>query len=238
MIPEKYSDQRPPLQAHDENGPSTPPGSPPHDAYDSVSPIEGEGEAAFTGSRVSPPRGLSRKMLDSKLLVGQKRTMGAPPLGTKDNGKRMKPSAPEAKPRCSAPLSPQPQRPPPPRRNSSNAPPPPPPPKPVQAAQKTPQKPSAPKPAPPRRQNSNEESLEKKQTPQKVGTSKPVPWQSSEKASAAPSTPQQQELKNPAVKPNIKMPDGWSIVWSKSQKRWYFYNMISQKSVWEYDKIK
>lgn len=96
FVPEKFSNQRPPLHIGENGGPSTPPGSPPHDAYDSHSPVEGEGEAAFTGSgRSSPPRG-SRKGLDSKLIsLGQKRAaISAPPLDLGDE-KRRKLGTPE-----------------------------------------------------------------------------------------------------------------------------------------------
>ena len=226
VVPAKYADQRPPIQGSE--GPNTPPGSPPHSTYvDSHSPIEGEGEAAFTASsRPSPPRG-TKKMIDSKLL-GQKRKMDAPPLDAKE-GKQAKPQPPPSASQA---------RPPPPKRPSSSSSRPPPPPKPSQPHTNTPQKPAV-KPAPPRRQNSKDGQQAQKQTPHKGGSSsKPVTWQSSEGVSSTQASSQQQkditeQLQNQSVKPSIKLPTGWICVWSKSQKRWYFFDTATNKSVWD-----
>mmetsp|Transcript_4842 Transcript_4842/g.10672 ORF Transcript_4842/g.10672 Transcript_4842/m.10672 type:complete len:654 (-) Transcript_4842:111-2072(-) len=290
VVPEKFASQRPPVHVG-ENGPSTPPGSPPHDAYDSHSLVEGEGEADFIGKRPaspSPPRG-PRKLIDSKLLsLKQKRAMG-PPLNTGES-KRRKATPPQEgigkhadvkyKPRPpTAPSSPHPppprSRPPPPRRNSSSAPPPPPkptqarpsaapppPPKPVQSQKPVPQKPAAPKPAPPKRQKSKEAlphpsahgdsqqpqiNQTQKKTPQKPGTSRPAPPKRQGEETSIPiahanSNPPQQDiaaqLQNPSVKPKLNLPEGWICVWSKSQKRWYFFDKKTNKSVWDIDHIK
>jgi len=40
-------------------------------------------------------------------------------------------------------------------------------------------------------------------------------------------------LENPDIKPTNKLPEGWVCVWSKSQKRWYFFHKITNKSVWD-----
>jgi len=259
FVPLKFSNQRPPLHVG-ENGPSTPP----HDAYDSHSPIEGEAEAAFTGSRSSPPRS-PRKMLDSKLLR-LKRAMGPPPLGAQE--KRRKHSPPEgvakhpdlkAKPKPpSAPPSPKPPpppstRPPPPRRHSSSAPPPPP--KPIHAQKPTPQKslhtsarshPQHPqanptqkhisKPAPPKSQNSDGA-----QTVSPQITSAQTNSQQQQQQQQQPEQHQQDiatQLQNPGVKPKIKLLEGWIFCWSKSQKRWYFFDTKTNKSVWDPEHIK
>ncbi|KAL7543458.1 hypothetical protein ACHAXR_012739 [Thalassiosira sp. AJA248-18] len=270
VIPEKFSSQRPTKHEGKNGLPTTPPGSPPHDAYDSHSPIEGEGEAAFTGNRPaspSPPRG-PRKLLDSNLLsLRKKRTVGLPLVTGEE--KRRKASPPEGtanNPDSKSKPHPPPMalsraRPPPPRRHAqgSLAAPPPPPPKPIQAQKMTPQKPAAPKPAPPRRSGSTELSSPQhprgnqvqKNTPQKFGMPKPGPpkRQSSGEASSpitssAPSKPEQQEqdmttqLQNPGVKPKIALAPGWICVWSKSQKRWYFFNTNTNKSVWDPEHIK
>lgn len=42
------------------------------------------------------------------------------------------------------------------------------------------------------------------------------------------------DLQNPDQKPHTKLPPGWMCVWSKSQKRWYFFNTTNNKSVWEW----
>jgi len=158
--------------------------------------------------------------------------MDAPPLEAKE-GKQAKPQPPLAAPSSQA-------RPPPPKRPSSSSPRPPPPPKPSQPHTNKPQKPSA-KPAPPRRQNSKDgQHQAQKQTPHKGGpSSKPVTWQSSEGSSSTQaSSPQQhkditEQLQNQSVKPSIKLPEGWICVWSKSQKRWYFFDTSTNKSVWD-----
>ena len=40
-------------------------------------------------------------------------------------------------------------------------------------------------------------------------------------------------LENPDIKPTNKLPEGWVVVWSKSQKRWYYFHKITNKSVWD-----
>mmetsp|Transcript_22970 Transcript_22970/g.32363 ORF Transcript_22970/g.32363 Transcript_22970/m.32363 type:complete len:82 (-) Transcript_22970:108-353(-) len=42
------------------------------------------------------------------------------------------------------------------------------------------------------------------------------------------------DLQTPNSKPNIKLPAGWISVWSKSQKRWYFFDKKTNKSIWEW----
>jgi len=39
-------------------------------------------------------------------------------------------------------------------------------------------------------------------------------------------------LQSPHHKPNIHQPSGWMCVGSKSQKRWYFFDTKTNKSVW------
>ena len=41
-------------------------------------------------------------------------------------------------------------------------------------------------------------------------------------------------LQNPNVKPNISLYPGWVTNWSRSQKRWYFFDTRTNKSVWEW----
>ena len=238
-MPDKFLSQRPTSKNDCDNGPATPPGSPPHDAYESdYSPIEGEGEAAFTGGRSpSPPRG-PRKLLASNLLSlrskrglnlktegDEKRRKAPPPQEetAKQSGAKSKPHAPPARP------------PPPSKRQPGPSSAPPPPPKPSQPQKQTPQKPHsqqshakqaqkhAPqKPAPPKRQTSDD-----------IGAPTPTKAQQ----------PQPQEdiaaqMQNPGAKPNIKLPEGWICVWSKSQKRWYFFDTRTNKSVWDPDHVK
>lgn len=42
------------------------------------------------------------------------------------------------------------------------------------------------------------------------------------------------DLQTPDAKPNVDLPPGWICVWSKSQKRWYFFDTKTNKSVWQW----
>ena len=43
---------------------------------------------------------------------------------------------------------------------------------------------------------------------------------------------------NPDEKPTLELPEGWTYGWSKSQKRWYFFDTRTNKSVWDVEHIK
>lgn len=42
------------------------------------------------------------------------------------------------------------------------------------------------------------------------------------------------DMQSPDKKPNVDLPAGWMTVWSKSQKRWYFFCTKTNKSVWQW----
>ncbi|CAJ1907301.1 unnamed protein product [Cylindrotheca closterium] len=42
------------------------------------------------------------------------------------------------------------------------------------------------------------------------------------------------DYQSPEQKPNVNLPPGWMCVWSKSQKRWYFFDTKTNKSVWQW----
>jgi WW domain len=42
------------------------------------------------------------------------------------------------------------------------------------------------------------------------------------------------DLDSPDVRPDVNLPPGWISVWSKSQKRWYFFDTKTNKSVWKW----
>jgi hypothetical protein len=46
------------------------------------------------------------------------------------------------------------------------------------------------------------------------------------------------DLESPYSRPNVELPSGWMCVWSKSQKRWYFFDTKSNRSVWKYEEVK
>ena len=71
----------------------------------------------------------------------------------------------------------------------------------------------------------------------------PPPKPSTVGAGAAPTSvakaltseaPSNQDLQRSGVKPQVDLPAGWMCVWSKSQKRWYFFNTKNNRSVWQW----
>ena len=63
----------------------------------------------------------------------------------------------------------------------------------------------------------------------------PVPSKQVHEAKRPPAAPEgSPDLQTPDVKPNVDLPPGWMCVWSKSQKRWYFFNTKNNKSVWQW----
>lgn len=49
-----------------------------------------------------------------------------------------------------------------------------------------------------------------------------------------PPPPQAIDMQSADRKPNVDLPAGWMTVWSKSQKRWYFFCTKTNKSVWQW----
>lgn len=64
--------------------------------------------------------------------------------------------------------------------------------------------------------------------PPPLATPKPIATQNSNQPV------QLQDLTNPNLRPSFELAPGWVSVWSKSQKRWYFFNGKTNKSVWEW----
>jgi hypothetical protein len=118
-------------------------------------------------------------------------------------------------------------KPPPPQTHlsTSNAPPKPPPP---HAHGNVPAKPPVPprqgvpwQAAPPKPQNPKQAQLQLPQQPRIMSLGQPPP-------------PPSMDLESPDKKPIVNLPPGWMCVWSKSQKRWYFFDTKSNKSVWQW----
>ena len=238
LIPEEYASQRPPL--NHEKPDASPPGSPPHDGGYS-SPVEGEGEAAFAGiSRRSPShsedRNNSHKLGGLPTLTPRaKRQKKAPPdlqladTATMEEAEALKgPKSPVAiRDSISMPATP-------PDSAGKKKPPPPPIGKPVEK-RKPPPPPSAQqkRPPPPR------PGIEKQTSDSKTSGAAPPPRPRLEKkpsdgkmgGSAPGADATAVDLQNPNVKPAINLPEGWMCVWSKSQKRWYFFSTKTNKSV-------
>lgn len=251
LIPEAFAHQRPPrhggkTEANDV-GPLTPPGSPPHEDF----AVEGAGEAVFAGQT-------TRKVMDSPPppKIAKKREApdgpAAPSEGKKlkktvdakdekardvdpkssDKAPPKKPAAPPPPPAGKKPTSDAPPRP-----NAPSRPPPPkprpPPPKPPAA----PPKPSARRPPPPKRLPPKRiPSGDLPNSPPKRppgGQKPPAPAQPAKKAQQPPPPPSAAG-QSPDKKPKVNLPPGWMSVWSKSQKRWYFFDTKTNKSVWQW----
>lgn len=250
LVPDAFLNQRPPLQQEDPGDPLTPPGSPPHDTFSSV---EGEGEAVFaemshisaprkhhsrlrpmtekskkrdadTSEGITPdlkrqkketsdvafsviPKSTLTKMADHTSTSQDNRSTG----DAKVPASCKKPVGPvdtRISPRPAPPPNP-PQRKPPPPPPPSRKPPPPPP------AEKRP------RPIPPQPQ------AEKPPKP----SNPPPPKHGPQKARPPPAPP---DMQIPDKKPQVDLPPGWICVWSKSQKRWYFFDTKTNKSVWQW----
>jgi hypothetical protein len=288
LIPEQFLSQAPPTQQGGvgsvPGSPRSPPGSPPHDSFDSVE----EGEAVFvrqTPSRSSPKR---EEPADDDSIAPP------PPKRPRTDGVVKPESKPEAPkpPESRTPAAPKagtPRKPPPPRppkaltgktpmgkTPTGKAPPPPPrPPPPKPNAPKPPASPTPPKPILPPLPPSGDATPT---SPEKQASR--VPFLPSERRKSLPPPPlsgpdlqspdvkpiadrvellpppsnldlespdvkpkalppaplplAELDLESPDVKPNVDLPPGWICVWSKSQKRWYFFDTKTNKSVWKW----
>lgn len=237
LIPQKYLDQCPSSQRGVLSVQESTTSSPPHEAFDSVE----EGEAIYVQVRKSPSRTSPRREEDESSI---KKPPPPPPAvppttqpktvanrGTDVIATPPPPQKPRAEttttkpPPKPAPPPPKPgARPPPPKHAKGKAPPPPP--------------PSKGRPCPPRRKSSVSQLVVDGELKEKGYASddssrtptlpppKAPQRQGSITQPAETTKPQPQEaanLEDADVKPNVDLPDGWISVWSKSQKRWYFF---------------
>jgi len=293
LIPEKFYSQAPSMQQGGfgsiVDSPRTPPGSPPHDSFDSVE----EGEAIFVRTSPSrsspkreepadhppppptppPPKRPRSDSLDEKDGKPPPPPPKRPRVDSFDE-KGSKPPPPPMKPRSGS-FDGKDLKPPPPPTPSTARQPPPPKPGPPKM---TPPPSSRPRPPPPR--PSGQPPVPPTQAkPSRSGPAKPQPgpplrlaqsMPTSESATpdrspslsgvkslnapvAAPSAPKpvatadtmaqtrkvpealsDADFSNPDAKPAIDLPAGWMCVWSKSQKRWYFFDTKTNKSVWKW----
>jgi hypothetical protein len=166
---------------------------------------------------------------------------------------------PQPRPKGAAPAAPPPppppkgapKKPPTPRNPPSNRPRPPPP-----ATNTPPQKPRptyqplsvtvGAKPPPPMRPKAPPKPPGTNAPPKQPGVSAPPkPPAAAKRAPPPPPQPAKQkvnpqppppplDLASADKKPDVDLPPGWMCVWSKSQKRWYFFDTKSNKSVWQW----
>jgi len=71
----------------------------------------------------------------------------------------------------------------------------------------------------------NNQSIDDKLTP---------PPPTSQVSLSHPKAKQSVDEKLRPPKPQVNLPPSWMCVWSKSQKRWYFFDTMTNKSVWEW----
>lgn len=69
-------------------------------------------------------------------------------------------------------------------------------------------------------------------TPSSATKPPPRPKRIDTAAVAAAAAPD--DIQSPDERPNVTLPPGWMSVWSKSQKRWYFFDKRTNKSVWQW----
>ncbi len=122
------------------------------------------------------------------------------------------------------------QKPPPPSKPKQGQPPPPS--KPKQGQPPPPSKPKQGQPPPPSTANPKQQMASLAQMRQKL-------VRTSSRDSQSPNTKQSQkpvppEVQSPNAKPKVTLPPGWISVWSKSQRRWYYFDQKTNKSVWEW----
>jgi hypothetical protein len=278
LVPLKYADQVPSFHKRTSdfsNGsPRTPPGSPPHDSFDSVE----EGEAVFV--RTSPKRTSPRREEsygdDVEVSIAKRQKPDAESEQSHTALSALPPTTlpavlpPTSQPTSTSPNMPAPrplqrkQTPPLPQAKSPKGIPPPPPRPPPP---RPPSKPGDQKP--PAKVNVPDQAVEEHSMPQAkerrdsisagaIGTARPPPppppqatitaqpggTNTTQATSSVPEEAQvgvsaqsavsNDDLQNSEVPPNVDLPAHWICVWSKSQKRWYFFNKKDNKSVWKW----
>lgn len=246
IVPENFLSQSPSFQrgrddASSSDGPHTPPGSPPHDAFTSS---DGEDEAVFAAAerpnrRKSPhhvPAAMAHDQVEELTSHDKRPREFESKADDADNpvsGESAE-TVSRKKPRVMP-------GPPPPKQSpqaQGNAPrPPPPPPKPPAQKKVPPPPPPKAPPRPSAEKHPATRPLAPATSKQKPQDTPPVPTATSEHpATTTGESTQEQvlDLQSPDKKPQVNLPPGWMCVWSKSQKRWYFFDTKSNNSVWEW----
>ena len=241
IVPEAFLNQSPSFnrsESNPDNGPLTPPGSPPHDAFTST---EGEGEAVFAEQPI--------RKLHSRHHANAEPSKKHEAVDVKTDGKRPREddaskgaTAPEVNtpstPRKKAKTIPDP---PPSKASAEGAVQrPPPPPNPPQKKKAPPPPPRPPPPPPAEKHPHAKEGGAVKESTGAIDLSVPKPevaeatGTSTEQIRPTEKQAQPLDLQNPDSKPNVKLPSNWICAWSKSQKRWYFFDIKTNKSIWQW----
>jgi hypothetical protein len=242
IVPEAFLNQSPSFKrggddASSDDGPLTPPGSPPHDAFT----YEGEDEALFAGKPVRRPHsprhhGSTELSMDHDTSLtpdGKRPHEDNESSGTEtpeDTAAPCKKAKVISDPASSKPSSQGTvQRPPPPPKPPQKKKPPPPPPRPP------PRPPAEKRPA----SSETKFGVAKPPAPKSAPVEKPKPVERNLSTDETANVTDQNEkqaadLQSPDSKPEVDLPPGWMCVWSKSQKRWYFFDTKTNKSVWQW----
>ena len=69
--------------------------------------------------------------------------------------------------------------------------------------------------------------------PTSAHKSNPRPTNNTKNLNTQP-PPMPTDGQSPHIKPKANLPSGWISVWSKSQRRWYFFDTKTNKSVWQW----
>jgi hypothetical protein len=243
IIPEQFLNQRPPQRGKNNNNdamrdndpnvsegnksPRTPTGSPPHDMFLS----EGEDEARVLLPRLTKRRKKeadngkdeTNKSESSSNKARESSTVdedsAAPPI-------KKPPPPPPPSSKKGTPLPAEKSRPPPPPSAAKKPPPPAP-----GGTQKKPA-PPAPQQATMKRDAATATAPPKPKPKEQAPV--PVPREAATNTVLKPPQLSESALQNPGSKPDVKLPPGWMTVWSKSQKRWYFFDTKTNKSVWQW----
>ena len=246
IVPEAFLNQSPSFKrgrddVSSDEGPLTPPGSPPHDAFTSS---EGEDEALFAGKPARKPRsprhhGSTELSMDhdSMAMSDEKR-----PQNHNENSRTETPEDATIPHKKTKVISESPSSK---KVSQDTTQRPPPPPKPPQK-QKPPPPPPRPPPRPPAEKcpvsSDTQFAATKPPAPKSVPVDKPRPAEGSlsnpsmdEPAKVTDQTEKKaSDVQSPDYKPKVDLPPGWMCVWSKSQKRWYFFDTKTNKSVWQW----
>lgn len=243
IVPEAFLNQSPSFKrggddVSSDEGPLTPPGSPPHDAFTSS---EGEDEALFAGKPARRPRS-PRHHGSAELSMDHDSTSmfdGKRPHDDNESSRTETPEDTTIPHKKTKVISESPFLKKVPQATTQR---PPPPPKPPQK-QKPPPPPPRPPPRPPAEKcpvsSDTQLGATKPPAPTSAPVDKPRPAEGSlstdEPAKVTDQTEKKaSDVQSPDSKPKVDLPPGWMCVWSKSQKRWYFFDTKTNKSVWQW----
>jgi hypothetical protein len=210
----------------DEHMKQSPAKRPKVESPESKSDNSKDGDSAVISIKAPPPPPpKAERAKDDKSTTAAPKHLPPPPK--KSGANTGPPPPPQGKGTMKKQPMPPPPRPPPPRPKAQ-----PPPPKASSLQQ-------SPKPPPPQASTSPSTTKQPlpmlQNAPPKLPSLQPQshPQQGMEKPIPQPPSASI-DLQSPEKRPNVDLPPGWMCVWSKSQKRWYFFDTKTNTSVWQW----